>query len=229
MDFFKVLIETGMRKGEAATLQWTDINLNEMKIDINKTLDFSADEDQELFGDTKTFNSPRIIKISQSLVNDLKDHMKYQNRNKLNLNDKYHHDLNLVLCRDTGNFMPKSSLFNAFERRSKRADLPSVPIHALRHTHAVIMLEADVDMKYLQKRLGHGSIQITSDVYAHISKNYKRGIWISMRTSSIHFLLALIINSWAFVGQMAIILANNKNAQQNKNPRSLVAPRGWMH
>ncbi|TVX94637.1 tyrosine-type recombinase/integrase [Paenibacillus agilis] len=168
--FIKVLLETGMRKGEAAALQWTDINLKEMTIDINKTLDFSADEDEELFGDTKTFNSPRIIKISQSLVNDLKDHIKYQNRNKLNMNDNYHHELNLVLCRDNGNFMPKSSLFNAFERILKRADLPSVPIHGLRHTHAVIMLEAEVDMKYLQERLGHGSMRITSDVYLHISK-----------------------------------------------------------
>ncbi|WP_337912567.1 site-specific integrase [Paenibacillus arenosi] len=103
---------------------------------------------EELFGDTKTFNSPRVIKISQSLINDLKDHMKYQNLNKLNMNDKYHHKLNLV----------------------KRADLPSIPIHGLRHTHAVIMLEAEVDMKYLQERLGHGSMQITSDVYLHISK-----------------------------------------------------------
>lgn len=66
--------------------------------------------------------------------------------------------------------MPKSTLFNAFERILKRADLPKVPIHSLRHTHAVLLLEAGADMKYVQERLGHGSIQITSDVYAHISK-----------------------------------------------------------
>nr|WP_309473843.1 tyrosine-type recombinase/integrase [Paenibacillus thiaminolyticus] len=93
-----------------------------------------------------------------------------QNQNKLVLNDAYHHDLNLVLCREDGNFMPKSSLFNAFSRILNRAGLPPLPIHSLRHTHAVILLESGADMKYVQERLGHGSIQITSDVYAHVSK-----------------------------------------------------------
>ncbi len=49
-------------------------------------------------------------------------------------------------------------------------NIPSIPIHSLRHTHAVLLLETGTDMKYIQERLGHGSIQITSDVYAHISK-----------------------------------------------------------
>jgi integrase len=168
--FFKVLIETGMRKGEAAALQWTDIDLKERTIDINKTLDFQTKPGEGLFGDTKTFNSKRVIKITQSLANDLHFHKKYQNQNKITLNDIYHHDLNLVLCRNDGNFMPKSTLFNAFERILKRAELPKLPIHSLRHTHAVLQLEAGIDMKTLQERLGHGSMQITSDVYSHVSK-----------------------------------------------------------
>lgn len=168
--FFKVLIETGMRKGEAAALQWTDIDLKENTISITKTLDFQADSPDELFGDPKTYKSNRIITISQSLANDLQFHLKYQNQNKLALNELYHHDLNLVLCRNDGNFMPKSTLFNAFERILKRIDHPPLPIHSLRHTHAVLQLEAGADMKYLQERLGHGSMQITADVYSHISK-----------------------------------------------------------
>lgn len=168
--FFKVLIETGMRKGEAAALQWTDINFNDGTISISKTLDFTAKTRDELFGDPKTYNSIRKIKMSNSLTNDLKYHRNYLNQNKIALNDIYYHDLNLVLCRDNGNFIPKSSLFNAFSRILAKADLPDIPIHALRHTHAVLLLEAGAEMKYVQERLGHGSISITSDVYAHISK-----------------------------------------------------------
>ncbi|NGP56815.1 site-specific integrase [Paenibacillus thiaminolyticus] len=168
--FFKLLIETGMRKGEAAALKWTDIDFRKKTISINETLDFTAKNKSELFGDTKTFRSTRIISMSQSLTNDLRYHMNWQNQNKLVLNDAYHHDLNLVLCREDGNFMPKSSLFNAFSRILNRAGLPPLPIHSLRHTHAVILLESGADMKYVQERLGHGSIQITSDVYAHVSK-----------------------------------------------------------
>lgn len=172
--FFKVLIETGMRKGEAAALQWTDVDLKEGTISITKSLDFQAKNGESIFGDTQTYNSKRTITISQSLINDLHFHKKWQNQNKLMINELYKHDLNLVLCREDGNYIPKSTLFNAFSRILKRANLPSLPIHSLRHTHAVLLLEAGADMKYIQECLGHGSIQITADVYAHISKKIER-------------------------------------------------------
>ncbi|HWO95225.1 MAG TPA: site-specific integrase [Bacillus sp. (in: firmicutes)] len=170
--FYKVLIETGMRKGEAAALQWTDVDLKERTININKSLDFkeASIDKSKMFSDTKTYSSKRIITISQALANDLHFHKKYQNQNKLALNDVYHHDLNLVLCRNDGNYMPKSSLFNSFSRILKKAGLPPLPIHSTRHTHAVLQLEAGADLKYIQERLGHGSMQVTADIYSHISK-----------------------------------------------------------
>jgi integrase len=70
--FFKLLIETGMRKGEAAALKWTDIDFKEKKISISETLDFTAKTKSEVFGDTKTFLSTRVISMSQSLTNDLR-------------------------------------------------------------------------------------------------------------------------------------------------------------
>ena len=172
--FFKLLTETGLRKGEAAALQWTDINFKELTIDINKSLDFQPNDPSELFGETKNYNSERVITMSKMLAKDLRFHMTYQNQNKLALKEIYHHDLNLVLCRNDGNFMPKSSLFNAFERILKRSDIKPLPIHSLRHTHAVLLLEAGASMKYIQKRLGHGSMQITSDVYSHVSKKIEK-------------------------------------------------------
>jgi integrase len=168
--FFKTLINTGMRKGEAAALQWSDIDLKERTININKTLDFTAKNKDELFGDPKTFASKRTITISKQLANDLHELKKRQNEDKLMLNDLYHHDLNLVFARQDGSPLPKSSLFNAFSRILKRAGIPNMPIHALRHTHAVLLLESGASMKYVQERLGHKSIQVTSDVYSHISK-----------------------------------------------------------
>ncbi|MFU2018409.1 tyrosine-type recombinase/integrase [Peribacillus butanolivorans] len=90
------------------------------------------------------------------------------------MNHLHHHDLNLVLCRDGGSFMPKSILFNAFSRILKKSELPSLPIHSLRHTHAVPLLKAGADMKYIQERLGYGSLAIISDVNAYISKKIKK-------------------------------------------------------
>ncbi|USK35943.1 tyrosine-type recombinase/integrase [Bacillus sp. F19] len=82
--------------------------------------------------------------------------------------------IKLKVCCGVCNFnqspLPKSSLFNAFNRILKRSGIDQLPIHSLRHTHAVLLLESGADTKYVQNRLGHGSIQITSDVYAHVSK-----------------------------------------------------------
>ncbi|AIC98282.1 integrase [Bacillus subtilis subsp. subtilis str. OH 131.1] len=168
--FFRALLETGMRKGEAAALQWTDINLRENYIDIKKTLDFTAKTTDELFGETKTYESKRRISIGASLSAALQKHKKWQFENKQMLQDDYRHDLNLVFSRVDGNILPKSTLFNAFNRILKRANIDKMPIHALRHTHAVLLLESGADMKYIQERLGHKSMMVTADVYSHVSK-----------------------------------------------------------
>lgn len=78
------------------------------------------------------------------------------------------------MCRNDGSYIPNSRLFNSFSRILKKCGLPSLPIHSLRHTHAALQLEAGADMKYLQERLGHGSMQITADVYSHISKKIEK-------------------------------------------------------
>lgn len=194
--FFRLIIETGLRKGEAAALQWSDVNLKEKHIRVNKTLDFQAAKEEELFGDTKTINSERIVSISNALVNDLRTHAAWQNQNKLHLGDHYKHSLNLVLCRENGDIMPKSTLFNAFQRILRRAGLnDALPIHSLRHTYAVLMLEAGADMKFVQEQLGHSSSQITSDIYAHISKK------LEMRNmSKFESFTATIINSGGVSG-----------------------------
>lgn len=172
--FFKTLINTGMRKGEAAALQWSDIDLKNKTISISKTLDFKAASKDELFGDPKTYTSRRIITIDQRLISELHELRKRQNEDKLQLNEIYNHDLNLVFTRKDGSHLPKSSLFNAFVRILNKAGLEKLPIHALRDTHAVLLLESGASMKYVQERLGHKSIQVTSDIYSHISKKIDR-------------------------------------------------------
>lgn len=96
--------------------------------------------------------------------------MNWINENKIVFNEVYHHELDLVFCREDGNFLPKSTLFNAFGRILKKAGIEKLPIHGLRHTHAVLLLESGADMKFIQERLGHKNISITSDIYSHISE-----------------------------------------------------------
>ncbi len=57
----------------------------------------------------------------------------------------------------------------AFERLSRRAGLPRIRLHDLRHSAASILLSAGVNPKVVQERLGHSSVQITLDLYSHVA------------------------------------------------------------
>ncbi|WP_396125934.1 tyrosine-type recombinase/integrase [Brevibacillus laterosporus] len=167
---FRFLIETGTRKGEALALQWNNIDLVNNRVRIVQTIDYEAKTKEDLFGDVKTYHSEREIPITSRLSDELQNHRSRQNDNKFRYKNQYKHDLNLIFCREDGSPLPKSTLFNAFRRILKRADLPELSIHSLRHTHAVLMLESKVEMKFIQEALGHSSMKITSDVYSHVSK-----------------------------------------------------------
>lgn len=177
--FFRTLVETGMRKGEATGLTWNDIDFENNIITINKAMDTQKGK----FTATKTTNSKRTIRVPERLIEELKKLRKRQNENKLAWGAAYNHEMNLVFCRPQGQFYPKSTLFNAFKRYQKNSGIfagrnedgsPNFfSIHSLRHTHAVICLENGMDMKTLQDRLGHGSYDVTADVYSHVSEKMK--------------------------------------------------------
>lgn len=168
--FFKFLFESGARKGEGAGLRWTDVDWKNDTIYIEETLDFQPDDPSQLFGPVKRDSSVRAVKMRKSFMKELQEHLKYQNQRKLHLKEAYRHDLNLVFCRDDGTPLPKSTLFNVFKACLEKIDGPALPIHSTRHTHAVMLLEAGADMKYVQERLGHANYQITADIYSHVSK-----------------------------------------------------------
>lgn len=176
--FFKTLVETGMRKGEATGLTWADIDFENNTIDINKAMDTQKGK----FTDTKNKNSRREISIPERLVVELKKLKKRQLENRMAWGAAY--EGNLVFCRPQGQFYPKSTLFNAWRRYQKKTgifaghDEKGKPtfydIHSLRHSHAVYRLENDTDMKTLQEHLGHGSYEVTANVYSHVSEKMKK-------------------------------------------------------
>jgi integrase len=55
-----------------------------------------------------------------------------------------------------------------FEREVKRAELPPIRLHDLRHTHATLVLKAGVHPRVVQERLGHANVSITLDAYSHV-------------------------------------------------------------
>ncbi len=77
-------------------------------------------------------------------------------------------DLGLVFATDLGTSLDASNLINRhFKPLLRRADLPPIRFHDLRHTCATLLLLKGVHPKFVQNLLGHRSIKITLDLYSH--------------------------------------------------------------
>lgn len=171
----RLLIDTGMRKGEALALQWKDIDFAQPSINILKTLHYDEKELNKMFGPPKTETSYRSVLISQELAKELKKHKLKQAEQRMMLGTLYFSDGDLVFERGDGFPYTKSTLHRAIKRIYTKANITkNLTIHSLRHTHAVMMLESGASLKEVQERLGHKSIQTTADVYAHISNTLEK-------------------------------------------------------
>jgi integrase len=69
--------------------------------------------------------------------------------------------------RPGGGYLHKGSLYRSFLRVLKRAGLPVIRFHDLRHTHATLALLKTKNVKAVSARLGHSDIRVTLDTYAH--------------------------------------------------------------
>ena len=74
----------------------------------------------------------------------------------------------LVFSRIDGTPIPPASVNHAFAGITRKAGLPGIRLHDLRHTHATLLMKQGVNPKIVQERLGHSSIAVTMDIYSHV-------------------------------------------------------------
>lgn len=72
--------------------------------------------------------------------------------------------------------MDPRSFTRSFERLAKRAGVPRIRFHDLRHTHATLMLAAGTHVKVMSERLGHSTISTTMNTYAHVLPSMQRDV-----------------------------------------------------
>lgn len=172
---FRVLVFTGMRKGEALALTWNDVDFKNSTITINKGL--TRGEDARLYVQTpKTKNSNRVIDIDNNTIRVLKQ-WQIRQRQELfmfgyNVNDN--EQPQLIFCNNKNEYLSPSRLRTWLVRIIKNYHLKYITVHGFRHTHASILFEAGATLKQVQERLGHSDIKTTMNVYAHVSKHAKQ-------------------------------------------------------
>ncbi len=79
-----------------------------------------------------------------------------------------HVDDDWVFAREDGAIWKPDTFTTAFRRLVRESKLGAIRFHDLRHTHATQLLSEGVYIKVVSERLGHSSIQITLDTYAHV-------------------------------------------------------------
>lgn len=158
---FWLLFTTGLRIGEAAALQWEDIDFESGIISVTKTLYYKS-MNEYTFVDPKTSASIRTVVIDKDTIRELKDWMEVQK--------KVLKDCNFVLSY-SGIPTSKHTLPRALEKLAGLAGVHRIKIHALRHSHVALLISMVVNPLIVKDRLGHEKIQTTLGTYGHLYPN----------------------------------------------------------
>ena len=170
--FFRILAFTGMRKGEALALEWSDIDFENKIIHITKGV--SLDEnDIPIISTPKTNKSVRSVSIDNETVLTLKK-WKLEQAQKLmkkGINSLNKHQL-VFTYRNNRLYRP-CYVNDWLDIIIKTYNLKKITIHGFRHSHCSLLFEMGTPIQVVQERLGHTNIKTTMDIYTHVTEKQR--------------------------------------------------------
>ena len=159
-EMYYIELATGLRRGELLGLKWSDIDLEHGNLRVQRQIVRIDGEIVE--APLKTKNAYRTLPLSTDAVDVLKEQKKKCG------NSPY------VFPSPTGGPISPDSVLHMLHRVLKRAGLPKVRFHDLRHTFATLALQNGVDIKTVSGMLGHFSAGFTLDTYAHVTTSAQK-------------------------------------------------------
>ena len=168
---FKLALATGLRRGEMMGLKWLDINFDAGVLQVRRILSRVPSKmpgKGYVEAEPKTQKSRRSIVIAPFALEALKQHRERQLEAKLQAGTAWQeHDY--VFCTSIGTHLnPTRDMLDQLKALLKKAGLPDIRFHDLRHSAATLLLSVGVHPKVVQEVLGHSQISITMDVYSHV-------------------------------------------------------------
>jgi integrase len=164
---YVLLVTTGVRIGEALALRWQDFDADAALLHIRHTLHHVKGGTWRLTA-PKTKTSRRKIELPASTVDALRAHRARQLAERLQVGELWE-DHGFIFADEIGRPLRASHLHErSFLLPLKRAGLPRIRIHDLRHTAATLLLTNGVFVKQVSEMLGHANVAITMTVYAHV-------------------------------------------------------------
>ncbi|MBO4108094.1 tyrosine-type recombinase/integrase [Streptococcus suis] len=157
----KLLLATGLRISEACALEWTDIDFEAMTITVNKTLNSKGEVNAP-----KTTSSNRVVDVDYSTISMLALFKKAQQIEAM----KFGKNERTVFSTIIRPYPIRATLRTRLYKMLDEIRVEKAGFHAFRHTHASLLLNAGVQYKQLQLRLGHAKLETTMNIYAHLSE-----------------------------------------------------------
>jgi integrase len=155
---------TGMRRGEAIGLRWSDVDLEGGRLAVRRALIPNGRE--VIVSEPKTVKGRRVIAIDPGTIEVLKAQAARQLEEQNDWDDGWV-ETGLVFTVENGAALDPESISRYWRQAVKKSMLPSIRLHDLRHTHATLALQAGIHPKVVSERLGHATISITLDTYSH--------------------------------------------------------------
>lgn len=174
-NLVNLALATGMRIGELRGLDWQCINFSKKYIHVKQQIIKTAETDN-FFDEPKTLHSNRKISVDDSVLQSMKEFKSYQKNYANMLGDKFINEHNLCFT----NIWGKSFSVSNFRRRYfvkmlQAAGIDSnFTIHSMRHTHATLLLKNNINAKVVSERLGHSSVNVTLNIYAHVLESMEQ-------------------------------------------------------
>jgi len=171
-------LTVGLRMGEALGLRWSDIDFHAKTLRVSRQLQRVREGGGLVFSEPKNA-SRRTVDLPQRAVEALRSHRKRQLEERVQATD--YRDSGLVFATGKGTPLDAQNIVNRFFKPLlKRAGLSPIRWHDLRHTYATLLLSRGTHPTYVQKSLGHASVQLTLDRYSHwmpsMGRNTAEGI-----------------------------------------------------
>jgi integrase len=158
------LATTGMRRGEVLGLSWEDIDLEVGRLSVTKTLIMNGYA--TMLSTPKTKKGRRLIVLDPATTSALRKLRATQIKVHLQRGLPWQ-ESQPVFVTEVGQTYHPERISKLFAQAAKRAGLPRIRLHDLRHTYATLALSAGVHPKIISERLGHANIAITLDCYSH--------------------------------------------------------------
>jgi len=176
-DFYKspilFALYTGLRINEILGLSWSDVDFRRGVIHVRNQLYRNKATGDVVLNPPK-HNKTRVVPLTKQAVKLLKEQREQQAAWKENSFGVWDNRFDLVFTNEIGGVLVEQSVRKHCKTAFEEIGMPELRFHDLRHTYAVFMIRAGVDFKTISENMGHTTVTVTMDKYAHVTREMEQ-------------------------------------------------------